>query len=567
MRKFKIFWMNHWGKFMVIGITFLLIVFTIWGLASMESFYRNLTLANIPLQFLLAGVNAVIFVYLYMNVFRSGFGKMRSSTKIKSEDVNISFKDVIGLENAKKEAMEVVHLLKDRARLKAIGGHIIKGILFVGPPGTGKTLLAKAIASESGVPFLSMAGSEFVEVFVGVGASRIRTLFTKARQLAYAHGACIVFIDELDVIGRGRHFNAFGGGEETNSTQNQLLVEMDGLGEKQENVVVIGATNAGEEVLDKALLRPGRFDRKIYIDRPNLEERVDLFRYYMKKVKHDAEVDIGRLARRCVFKSPADIMNIVKEGALIATRNQRNVVTYKDMSEAIERIDLGVAHRLNMAPAERESVAFHETGHLMVLYQLHPTDDVFKASIIHRGGALGVVYHHPREEMHTASRDKIIADIKVALGGYVAEKIKYGVTTSGVAADFANAMSKAHAMVWSLGMGTNGFIGDYSLLPQHQISDNLKERLNNETHTILNACAKDVEEFLRNEWVLVDRFAQELLKRDELEYDDIHAIFSEYGKARNRVPIETVKPDESRPAEVPAVPAPEPPAPPSPPVS
>ncbi len=548
-RKLRVFWQNHWVKITVIVLIVLLVILTFVGLMSLESFYRNMTLATLPVNILMAVCNALVFVYLYMYVLRGGFGSLKKSAQINVSDVKVGFKDVIGLENAKKEAMEVVQLLKDRARLKAIGGQIIKGLLMVGPPGTGKTLLAKAIATEAGVPILSIAGSEFVEVFVGVGASRVRKLFDKARQLAYAHGACIIFIDELDVIGRGRHFNAFGGGEETNSTQNQLLAEMDGLGAKQENVVIIGATNAGENVLDAALLRPGRFDRKIYIDRPNLDERVELFRYYLKKVKHDPEIDVGRLARKSVYKSPADIMNIVKESALIATRNGRDLVTYRDLSQAIERIDLGVAHRLNMQPQEREAVAYHETGHLMVLYQLHPTDDVFKASIISRGGALGVVHHQPREELFTHSREKILADIKVSLAGYMAEKIKYGVTSSGVASDFTQAMHQAHLMVWRLGMGSNGFIGDYASIPKEELSDNLKEKLNNETYNILNQCSKEVEEFLRKEWVMVDRFAQELMKRDELEYDEIHALFAEYGRARNQVPIRTVKPDDENPSE------------------
>jgi cell division protease FtsH len=541
MRKLRIFWMNHWLKFVITTLLIALVILTFVGLSSLESFYRNLTLATIPLQLLLTGLNAFIFVYFYMLVMGKGFGGLRKDTQVEGGMVKVRFKDVIGLESGKREAMEVVELLKDRARLKAIGGQIVKGVLMVGPPGTGKTLMAKAIAGESGVPFLTMAGSEFVEVFVGVGSKRVRALFKKARQLAYAHGACIIFLDELDVIGQKRQFSAFGS-QEKDSTLNQLLVEMDGLGNESVggNIVVIGATNAGEEVLDKALLRPGRFDRKIFIDRPNLEERVEIFKYYLKKVKFDPTIDVGRLARKTVFKSPAEIMNIVKEGALIATRNGRMDVTYKDLSQAIERIEMGVAHRLNMAPQEREAVAYHETGHLMVLYQLHPTDDVFKASIISRGGALGVVHHQPREELHTSSRDKILADIKVALGGYCAEKIKYGVTSSGVSSDFTAAMHQAHQMVWRLGMGTNGFVGDFSAIPEDELSDKMKEALNNETHQILSRSAKEVEEFLRKEWTLVDRFAQELLKRDELEYDDIHAIFAEYGKARQQVPIETV---------------------------
>ena len=539
-RRFKIFWMNNWVNITIIVSLILLLILSIWGLFALESFYRTLTLATLPLNLLMAVMNALVFVYLYTHVLQGGFGKMGRKMQINADDFKVTFKDVIGLENAKKEAMEVVALLKDRARVKAIGGSIIKGLLMVGPPGTGKTLLAKAIATEAGIPFLSIAGSEFVEVFVGVGASRVRKLFKKARQLAYAHGACIVFLDELDVIGRGRHFNSFGGGEETNSTQNQLLVEMDGLGEKQENVIVIGATNAAEGVLDKALLRPGRFDRKIFVDLPNLQERTELFRYYLRKIVHDPAIDIGRLARRCVQKSPADIMNICKESALIATRDKRSQITYRDISEAIERIDLGVAHPLSMSEQERQATAYHEAGHLLVLYNMHPTDDVFKASIIHRGGALGVVYHTPREELHSSTKDQILADIKVSLGGYMGEKIKYGVTSNGVAADFANAMGQAHTMVWRLGMGSNGFLGDYGVIPEHQLSDDIKSKLNQETYAILHQCAKDVEEFLRREWTLVDRFAQELVRRNELEYDDIHAIFAEYGKAREPVPIQTV---------------------------
>ncbi|MBP9699068.1 MAG: AAA family ATPase [Elusimicrobia bacterium] len=544
LRRFKIFWMNHWLSVVLIGSSVLLVLATIYGISKLESFYRTMTLATLPLQLLMTGFSAIIFVFLYSTVLQGRMGRLGKKSRISLSDVKVTFKDVIGLENAKKEALEVVQLLKDRAKLKAIGGNIIKGLLMVGPPGTGKTLLAKAIATEAGVPFLSISGSEFVEVFVGVGASRVRQLFKQARQLAYAHGSCIVFIDELDVIGRGRHFNSFGGGEETNSTQNQLLVEMDGLGEKTQNVVVVGATNADEGVLDKALLRPGRFDRKIYIDLPNLNERVDLFRYYLKKIKHDALMDIGRLGRRCVGKSPADIMNVTKEAALIATRNKRDRVTYTDITEAIERIDLGIAHPLSMSQIERENTAYHEAGHLVVLYTLHPTDDVFKASIIHRGGALGVVYHSPREEQHTSNRERILADIKVSLGGYMGEKVKFGVTTNGVSSDFAHAMKLAHTMVWRLGMGRNGFVGDYSVIPESQISDSIKDKLNNETYEILNGCAKDVEELLRADWPIVDRFAQELLKRNELEFDDIHAIFAEYGKAREQVPIQTVTPSD-----------------------
>ncbi len=552
MRKLKIFWSNHWLKIVCVLVVILLVLLSIWGLMAMESFYRNLTLAQLPINMLAMLIGAAVSAYIYVVLLQGGFGSLRKGTQIKAEEVNVSFKDVIGLENAKKEALEMVQLLRDRAMLKAIGGKIIKGLLMVGPPGTGKTMLAKAIATEAGVPFLSMSGSEFVEVFVGVGASRVRKLFKQARQLAYAHGACIIFLDELDVIGQSRKFSAFGS-QEKDSTLNQLLVEMDGLTEQQP-IVVIGATNAAEGILDAAILRPGRFDRKIFIDPPNLDERIELFRYYLKKVKRDAAIDIGRLARRCVGKSPADIMNIVKESALIATREKRLEITFKDISAAIERIDLGAARRLTMTAEEREATAYHEVGHLMTVYLRHPTNDVFKASIISRGGALGVVWHNPREELHSQRRDAMIANIEVALAGYVAEKIKYSTTTTGVSSDFTNATRIAHSMVWRLGMGSNGFVGDFTAIPEMELSADLKNSLNKEMYDILNKAAKEVEAFLRENWKIADRFVEELLKKDELEYDEIHAVFAEFGKGRNQIPLETVHPDD--PYKPPVLPPP-----------
>ncbi|MEK7167152.1 MAG: AAA family ATPase [Patescibacteria group bacterium] len=519
----------HWLKMLIGFIVIVLIILSIWGLASLESFYRNLTLATMPINLLIGGINAVIFVFLYLFLFQGGLSKM-TANKVKGEKVDIKWSDVIGMDESKQEAWEVVELIKDRKRLMKIGGKIIRGLLMVGPPGCGKTYLAKAIATEAKVPFLSTSGSEFTEIFVGVGASRVRKLFKKARMLAYGYGACIIFIDELDAIGHQRSFSFMGGGQETNSTQNQLLVEMDGLREKGVDVIVIGATNAAEGILDPALLRPGRFDRKIYIDRPDLIGREKIFKYYLSKIKYDSSsINISRLAQKAVYKSPADIENIIKEAALIATRENRDEVLYKDITEAIERIDIGIKRQRKITPKEREMIAFHEAGHLVTMYLLHPTNDVFKASITSRKETLGVVYSQPREELFTSSKNKILADVKVSIAGYVAEKLKYKVTSDGVASDFKGAMQIAHDMVWKFGMGKNEFIGDYTIIPEAQLSENIKEKLNNETQEILFSCVKEVEEILKNKWEIVERFANELLQKEELEYDEIEKIFKEYG--------------------------------------
>ncbi|MBI4550124.1 MAG: AAA family ATPase [Candidatus Omnitrophica bacterium] len=545
LRRVKMGWMNHRGKILVsLGIV-ILIVLSIWGMMSLESFYRNITLAQMPISILLGMVHALVFVYMYQVVLRGGLAKMEKKN-IKGKEVNVRFSDVVGIDESKEEAWEVVQLIRDHARLKRIGGKILRGILMIGPPGCGKTYLAKAIATEAGLPFMSMAASEFNEIFVGVGSSRIRQLFKKARSLAYGFGGCIIFIDELDAMGHKRTFNQFGG-QETNTTQNQLLVEMDGLGARPENVIVIGATNAPEEVLDEALLRPGRFDRKVYITKPSLEGREKLFSYYLAKVKHEANIDPARLARKSVEMSPAEIENIVKESALLATRNGREAVTYKDLSEAFERVELGVKQKMTMNQREKEMTAYHETGHLMAAYLFHPRNDVFKASIFPRRGTLGVVYQVPREEWHSKDREALQADIKVAIASYVAEKLKFGTTTSGVSQDFKHAMQLAHTMVWRLGMGKSGLVGDFTILPEHQLSDEMRSTLNGDTNVLLQDCMRSVEEMLKKENLLFERFAKELLTREELEYDDIEAIFAEYGKVSPRLLGNYKKPETVEP--------------------
>jgi len=529
LRRILIYIKDH--KVIIAGVVTVVVLLglSVIGFMGLESFYRKMQLAQLPITFLVYIIAAVISAFIYVSIMFGRFGKM-DYRKVKGANVNVKFEDVLGIDEVKEEALEIVALLKDHAILKKVGGKIIKGLLMIGPPGCGKTYLAKAIATEAGLPFFSLSGSEFTEIFVGVGAARVRKLFEEAQRAAYAHGGAIVFIDELDAIGRGRQFS-FLGGQETNSTLNQLLVAMDGIQNEKENVVVIGATNSPEETLDQALLRPGRFDRKIYIERPTLKGREDVFKFYLNKVKSDPVIDIGRLARKAVHKTPAEIENIVKEASIICLRDKREMISYKDISEAMERVDLGVKHRKHMTDEERKLVAYHESGHLITLYLLHPTDDVFKASIISRRGALGVVHHQPREELFTHSKEKLLADIKVCMAGYVAEKLKFNTTSSGVASDFQNAMTIAHQMVWRLGMGEK-HIGDFVSIPENQLSDQVKQDLNAETERILKTCAQEVEALLAHESNLLDRFAKELLEREELEYDEIDIIFKEFNKSK-----------------------------------
>jgi len=531
-KRLKLFWINNKFKVLIAVSVVALIILSWWGMASLEPFYRDMTISQLPVTILIGGLQAFVFVWLYLVLLRGGFAKIDRKA-IKGKEVNVKFSDVIGIDDAKQESWELVELIKDRTKLRKIGGRILKGILLLGPPGCGKTYLAKAIATEAGLPFLSMAASEFVEIFVGVGASRVRKLFKKARDMSHAFGGAVIFIDELDAMGKNRTFNQFGNSEQ-NSTQNQLLVEMDGLGNTGENIIVIGATNSPEDTLDPALLRPGRFDRKVHVRPPNLADRELLFKYYLGKTKYDPNINFTRLARNTVYKTPAEIENIVKEAAMLATKEGKDAVTFAELSEAMERIELGFKTPIQSSSKEKLMTAYHESGHLITTFLLHPTDDVFKASIVPRRQTLGVVYHHPTEEFHSYRKEDLLGHIKTALGGYVAEKTIYGVTTDGVSSDFKQATRAAHEMVWRLGMNDLGLVGDYTSIPEDQISEEIKNSLNQDTLRILKESEKEVSALLTKERPLLDYFAQELVKRQELEYDDIVAIFKKFGKENPR---------------------------------
>lgn len=544
IERLQLFWEMHWIK-VILGLILIgAIIWPIFTLSNIDSYQRTYLLALMsmtPLQsiFYTALFGVMIWYIHYGGV---GFGKTNTK-KTKANTVNVKWDDVVGMDEAKKEAWEIIELLKDHKKLQEMGGRAIKGLLLSGPPGCGKTYLAKAIATEADLPFMAVSGSEFIEVFVGTGPARVRGIFKKARQLARVEGGAIIFIDELDAVGTSRSSDlGFGAQTERNNTVNELLVQMDGLSSSQYNIVVIGATNASEATLDSALLRPGRLDRKIHVDRPGLQDREKLFEYYLKKVKTSADVNLQQLARRTVWKSAAEIENTVKEAALIAARDKRKEITYKDISAALERIDLGFKINREMNEEDRRWTAYHEAGHALVAYLLHPTDDVFKASIVSRRNTLGVVYHVPREERFTKTRDELIADIKTALGGFAAEKLVFGRTSTGVSSDFHKAMLIAHDMVWKFGMGSNGFIGNYEALigssmfrgagSGDKLSERMKEKLNEETHQILAKCIKEVDELLTQERDLLDDFVNELLKKQELEYDEIEEIFVRHGKKR-----------------------------------
>lgn len=552
-RKIKIFLKFHWIK-IIVGIFLFVLVVTlivllIKGISAWkesESFIKQSQLAQIPLQLYLQIIMAVIFgaVYTFMwywLMFKKGAQSMtqRKKKAVAGQGVGIKWSDVIGMDEAKQEALEVVRLITDRAQLQRIGGKILKGLLAVGPPGCGKTYLAKAIATEAKLPFISMSGSEFVEMFVGVGASRIRQLFKQAREYAYIEGGCIIFIDEIDAVGAQRSSDkGFGGQTEFNTTVNQLLVEMDGLKDKDFNVVVIGATNMPENYLDQALLRPGRFDRKIYVGLPDLEDRKKLFEYYLKEVKYSPDINLDYLAKMSVGNSPADIANIVRESALIAVRNKKDLISMKEINEARERIALGIKRRIKLTDKEKKLAAYHESGHAIITYLLVPTKDVFKATIIPRGQAGGVTWTPEKEETLIRNQNDLLGEIKICLGGYVAEKLKFGFTSAGVDSDFKQAMAVAHHMSWSWGMGKSGYLGNFHALEgqgalgKSYLADETKSKLDQDAQEILQGCSKEVETLLRKEINLLDKFAEKLIEKQELEYDEIEAIFKEAGKAR-----------------------------------
>ncbi len=375
------------------------------------------------------------------------FGKSRARIYGES-DVKVTFNDVAGVEEAKEELMEVVEFLKNPDKFTRLGGRIPKGVLLVGPPGTGKTLLAKAVAGESKVPFFSMSGSEFVEMFVGVGASRVRDLF----QQAVLKAPCIIFIDELDALGRARGMGMAGAHEEREQTLNQLLAEMDGF-DARKGVIIISATNR-PEILDQALLRPGRFDRHVLVDRPNIKDREDILKIHIRGVKLSTDVDIAVIAARTPGFVGADLANIVNEAALLAARKNKTEVDMTDFEAAIDRIVAGLEKKRRvMNKKEKEIVAYHECGHTIVAELLPTTDPVHRVSIVQRGiAALGYTLQLPTEDRYLMTKTELLDKLCVMLGGRVAEELVFGEVSTGAQNDLQRAASIARSMVTEYGM-------------------------------------------------------------------------------------------------------------------
>ncbi|MGE5849816.1 MAG: ATP-dependent zinc metalloprotease FtsH, partial [Candidatus Methylomirabilota bacterium] len=363
-----------------------------------------------------------------------GMGRNRAKIYAQSE-IGVSFNDVAGVDEAKAELQEVVEFLKTPKKFQLLGGRIPKGVLLVGPPGTGKTMLAKAVAGEAGVPFFSVSGSEFVEMFVGLGAARVRDLFAQAQEKA----PCIIFVDELDALGKARGANPLGGHDEREQTLNQLLVEMDGFDPKK-GVIIMAATNR-PEILDPALLRPGRFDRQVLVDRPDIQGREAILRVHAKGVKLAPSVDLKVLAARTPGFVGADLANLINEGALLAARRNKTQVEMADLEEAIDRVVAGLEKKARvMSPTERERVAYHEAGHALVAASVPTGDPVHKISIIPRGiAALGYTLQLPTEDRYLLTRSELLDRLAVLLGGRAAEQLTYGEVSTGAQNDLQRA--------------------------------------------------------------------------------------------------------------------------------
>ncbi|MGV8027141.1 MAG: ATP-dependent zinc metalloprotease FtsH [Anaerolineaceae bacterium] len=492
-----------------------------------------LSIVSYLLPFLIIGAS---FFFIFRQAQGSNnsamaFGKSRARM-FTGDKPKVTFQDVAGVDEAKEELQEVVEFLREPQKFIALGARIPKGVLLVGPPGGGKTLMAKAVSGEAGVPFFSISGSEFVEMFVGVGASRVRDLFAEAKK----HSPCIVFIDEIDAVGRHRGAGLGGSHDEREQTLNQMLVEMDGF-DTDTNVIIIAATNR-PDILDPALMRPGRFDRRVVLDRPDVRGREEILKVHVRGKPIAKEIDLSVLAKSTPGFVGADIENLVNEAAILAARGNKKIIEQADFEEAIERVIAGPQRKSRLiSEAEKRIIAYHEAGHAIVISALPEADQVQKISIISRGMAAGYTIALPDDDHTLISKKKFIADMTGLLGGRAAEEIVFNDITSGASNDIENVTKMARRMVTRLGMSNDlgpmvygqkeelVFLGR-EISEQRDYSEAVAEKIDAEVQTLVDAAYKDAKKILLKYKTKLDQVAAKLLEAETLSRDEFEAIFS-----------------------------------------
>lgn len=484
----------------------------------------------------------VVLFFFIMQQTQGGGGRVmnfgKSRAKLMGEgNVKVSFKDVAGAEEAKQELEEVVEFLKDPGKFTTIGAKIPKGVLLAGPPGTGKTLLAKAVAGEAGVPFFTISGSDFVEMFVGVGASRVRDLFTQAKKNA----PCIIFIDEIDAVGRQRGAGLGGGHDEREQTLNQLLVEMDGFG-ANEGIITIAATNR-PDILDPALLRPGRFDRQVIVGRPDLRGREAILKVHARNKPLADDVDLKTIAKKTPGFTGADLNNLLNEAALLAARLNKKVITMAEVEEASEKVSMGPERRSHIvSEKDRKLTAYHESGHAIVAHLLPHADPVHKVTIIPRGAAGGYTMMLPTEEQNYKTKSQLLADIRVALGGRIAEALILDEISTGASGDLQSVTNTARAMVTRWGMSDElgpivfgeqqeqVFLGK-NLGHERNYSEEIAAKIDSEIHRIVEEAYKDVTKLLSENEKFLHDMANALLEEETIDSKAVDNLYK-YGATK-----------------------------------
>ncbi len=481
----------------------------------------------------------IVVLFLFRRIGGAGtamsFGRSRGRLYAQ-EDINITFNDVAGINEAVEELREIVEFLRNPGKYQALGGRIPRGVLLVGPPGTGKTLLAKAVAGEAGVPFLSLSGSDFVEMFVGVGAARVRDMFQQAAQ----RSPSIIFIDELDALGKTRGSGMPGGHDEREQTLNALLVEMDGFSTEQ-SVIVMGATNR-PETLDPALLRPGRFDRNVLVDRPDIKGREAILKVHVNKIKMNDDVKLSGIAKLSPGFSGADLANLVNEAALLAARNNKKSVTMSEFEDAIDRVVAGLEKHTRIIHAEeKQRVAYHECGHALVACSLPNTDPVHKISIIPRGfGALGYTMQRPEEDRQLVMQSELENRVAVLLGGIAAEEIIYKETSTGAQNDLQRATDIARRMVMEFGMSpklgrvhysetrTSPFLGGGAMAAETAHSEDTMREIDLEVRRIIDAASKTAHDLLNDRRAILEKMTLELIEVEVMDADHLKRLLDDH---------------------------------------